>query len=192
VEHNSAALRRAAELGAYITAQFVIPLDAEVAYFDELVRFLEAHRPWVAVANFTIATPLPGTALYQQEVLRYPGLANRRAVRHPAFSLFTALTPTRLPLPEFYRQVARLYRVANRVRFNWAGLVHGLQALGRNPRVLGRLRKVPRLLAELGDPQTWLDVHRMVQGERLFASPSARDRAAPGGAGDLERTAAVR
>ena len=33
------------------TAQFVIPVDADEAYFDEMVRFLEAHRPWVSVAQ---------------------------------------------------------------------------------------------------------------------------------------------
>ena len=168
MKHNSLALQRAAELGVYITAQFVIPVDADEAYFDEMVRFLDAHRAWISVANFTIATPLPGTELYRHETRRHPELADRRAVRHPAFSLFTALTPTRLPLPEFYRQVARLYRGANRVRFNWPGVLHALQALARNPQVLGRLRRVPRLLAELGKPETWLEVHRAVQGERLF------------------------
>ncbi len=172
VEHNSEALRRAAALGVYITAQFVIPLDADEGYFDEQIRFLAEHRDAISVANFTIATPLPGTDLYRQDVRRFPELADRGAVGHPAFSLFTALTPTRLELPEFYARVAELYRVANRVRLSWPGLVHGLQALATNPRVLGRLRRVPRLLGELSDPATWLEVHRAVQGERLF--PDAR------------------
>jgi magnesium-protoporphyrin IX monomethyl ester (oxidative) cyclase len=172
VEANSTALRRAAELGVYITAQLVVPLDADVGYFDEIVRFLKDHRPWLSVVNFTIATPLPGTELYREVLAENPELADRKTVRHPAFSLFCALAPTRLPVSEFYRQVARLYRAANRVSFRWDSAWHSLQALVRNPAAIRRLVKVPRLARELGEPETWIDAHREVQGNRLFpASP---------------------
>jgi magnesium-protoporphyrin IX monomethyl ester (oxidative) cyclase len=179
VEANSLALKRAADLDVYVTAQYVVPLDADEAYFDEMVRFLAAHRPHVRVANFTIATPLPGTELYREVLAANPELADRGIVRHPAFSLFCALTPTRLPLVEFYRQVARLYRVANRVRFRWDTFGHGLQAVVRDPGTLKRLIQVPRLVRRLGEPETWMEVHREVQGDRLFSHQRPATVAAP-------------
>ena len=65
--------------------------------------------------------------------------------------------------------MARLYRVANRVRFRWDTAGHGLQAVVRDPGTLIRLIQVPRLVRRLGDPETWLEVHREVQGDRLFS-----------------------
>ncbi|MFQ5671412.1 MAG: B12-binding domain-containing radical SAM protein [Acidobacteriota bacterium] len=176
VSANSQALRRASELGVYITAQFVIPMDADTAYFDEMVRFLAEHRPWISVANFTIATPLPGTEFYREVTRIHPEIHDRRTVSHPAFSLFTALTPTRLPLPEFYRHVARLYRVANRIRFQWTSAGHLMTALFHHPGIVGRLIRVPGLVKQLGNPATWLEVHQQVQGHRLFPYPSYGDR----------------
>jgi len=89
------------------------------ARFADWIRHGNLKRIFFGVEAVTIATPLPGTELYQEVLAENPELADRNVVRHPAFSLFCALTPTRLPLAEFYRQVARLYRVANRVRFRW-------------------------------------------------------------------------
>ncbi len=84
VDKNSEAIRRAAEAGAKVTAQFVIPCDANRAYFDEMVRFLESHRRWIRTSNFTVATPLPGTELYLQSLKESPELADRNAVSYAA------------------------------------------------------------------------------------------------------------
>ena len=35
-------------------------------------------RPWFSVANFTVATPLPGTELYREAVAQHPEIADRR------------------------------------------------------------------------------------------------------------------
>ncbi len=183
---NSEAIRRAALAGAFVTAQFVIPCEADRSYFDEIVRFLREHRAWIRAANFTIATPLPGTELYRQSLETLPELADRRAVAHPAFSLFTALTPMRMPAAEFYAQVARVYREANQVAFRPGIVLQGLTTLGRSPWLIPRLTKIPALLRALRDPGTFLDVHRMVQGDRLLAPPGMGPDwagAAPGVAG---------
>ena len=119
MDENSLAIQKAAEWGAFVTAQFVIPCDADRQYFDELVRFLEAHRAWIRVSNFTIATPLPGTELYEDSLAESPDLADRKVVTFPAFSLFTALSPMRMDPFEYYEQVARVYKVANQVSFDW-------------------------------------------------------------------------
>jgi len=174
VDRNSEAIRRAAESGAMVTAQFVIPCDADRAYFDEIVRFLASHRPWIRTANFTVATPLPGTELYRQSLRESPELADRRVVSHPAFSLFTALTPTRLEAPEFYEQVARVFRAANQVRFGHLDAVLSVWRMTlRSPWLIRRMAKAPRALRALTDPRTFLEVHRQVQGERLLAQRAA-------------------
>ncbi len=173
VDKNSEAIRRAAEAGAKVTAQFVIPCDANRAYFDEMVRFLHSHRRWIRTSNFTVATPLPGTELYLQSLKESPELADRNAVSHPAFSLFTALTPTALGVSEFYEQLARVFKAANQVHFTldaaWQVCLMALQS----PWLIRRLAKAPLALRALTDPGTFLEVHRQVQGDRLLGTRSA-------------------
>jgi magnesium-protoporphyrin IX monomethyl ester (oxidative) cyclase len=168
VDRNIEAIRRAAEAGAIVTAQFVIPCDATRAYFDEMVRFLTVHRRWIRTSNFTIATPLPGTDLYEESLKESPELADRSAISHPAFSLFTALTPTRLDVREFYEQVARVFRAANQVRFSLEAQRQALRMVFKTPWLIRRLAKAPLALRALTSPGTFLDVHRLVQGDRLL------------------------
>lgn len=176
VDKNSEAIRRASEAGALVTAQFVIPCDAERSYFDEIVRFLKSHRRFIRTSNFTVATPLPGTELYQEALARSPELANRKAVSHPAFSLFTALTPTRLDAREFYEQVARVFREANQIRFSRSAAGQVFRMALRSPWLIPRLAGAPRALRALTDPRTFLEVHRQVQGDRLLGASQARSR----------------
>ncbi|MEE8112528.1 MAG: radical SAM protein [Acidobacteriota bacterium] len=169
VDTNSQAIRKAAELGALITGQFVIPCDADRTYFDEIVRFLEDHKQWIRVANFTIATPLPGTDLYSDLLPQFPELADRKVVTHPAFSLFTALSPMRLEPEEFYRQVARVYKAANHVHFTWESVRQAWNMTVRSPWLIPRVLKMPFGLRALTRASTFLQTHREVQGERLMA-----------------------
>lgn len=170
VDVNSEAIRRAAAAGAYVSAQFVIPCDAERPYFDEIVRFLKEHRRWIRTANFTIATPLPGTDLYHQVLPTSPELADRRRVTHPAFSLFTALTPMRLEAREFYDQVARVFRAANQITFRPEVVAQGLLTVRHSPWLIPRLARIPGALRMLTDPRTFLRTHREVQGDRLLGA----------------------
>jgi magnesium-protoporphyrin IX monomethyl ester (oxidative) cyclase len=168
VDRNIEAIRRAAEAGAIVTAQFVIPCDATRAYFDEMIRFLKTHRRWIRTSNFTIATPLPGTDLYEGALKESPELADRSAISHPAFSLFTALTPTHLDVREFYEQVARVFRAANQIRFSLEAQRQAFRMAVKSPWLIRRLARAPMALRALTDPATFLDVHRRVQGDRLL------------------------
>jgi magnesium-protoporphyrin IX monomethyl ester (oxidative) cyclase len=169
VDVNSEAIRKAAEWGIFVTAQFVIPCEADGAYFDELARFLESHRAYIDVSNFTIATPLPGTELYGDALKRLPDLADRSVVSHPAFSLFTALTPTRMAPREFYHQVARVHEVANQFELDWTALENLGRVAVRSPWLLPNVLRLPSHLRNLTSPETFLATHREVQGERLLA-----------------------
>ncbi len=168
VDVNSEALRKASEWGVFVTAQFVIPCDADRAYFDEMARFLEAHRGVINVSNFTIATPLPGTELYEDELRRHADLADRSVVTHPAFSLFTALSPMKMEPAEFYEQVARVHRVANRFELDWTALENLAIVALRSPWLLPNILRMPSHLKELTRAETFLSTHREVQGERLL------------------------
>jgi len=172
VDKNIEAIRRATESGAIVTAQFVIPCDATRAYFDEMVRFLKSHRRWIRTSNFTVATPLPGTDLYTESLKESPELANRSAVSHPAFSLFTALTPTRLDVREFYEQVARVFRAANQLHFSLDAERQLFRMVIHSPWLIRRLAMAPKALRALTNPSTFLDIHRLVQGDRLLGSRS--------------------
>jgi magnesium-protoporphyrin IX monomethyl ester (oxidative) cyclase len=169
VDVNSEALRKAAEWGIFVTAQFVIPCDADRAYFDELARFLEAHREYIDVSNFTIATPLPGTDLYDDALKSHPELADRSVVRHPAFSLFTALAPTQMEAPDFYDQVARVHKVANQFELDWTALENLGAVAVRSPWLLPKILRMPSHVRNLTRPDMFLRTHREVQGERLLA-----------------------
>jgi len=189
VDKNIEAIRRAAETGAIVTAQFVIPCDATRAYFDEMVRFLEAHRRWIRSSNFTIATPLPGTDLYADSLKGSPELADRSVISHPAFSLFTALTPTRLDIREFYQQVARVFRAANQIRYSREARRQVFKMVLQSPWLIRRLAKAPLALRALTNPATFLDVHRQVQGDRFLGPRPASQRAPSVGA--LRRSGSV-
>jgi len=165
-----------------VTAQFVIPCDADRAYFDEIVRFLETHRRWIRTSNFTVATPLPGTELYVESLKESPELADRKAVSHPAFSLFTALNGTRLEMREFYEQVARVFRAANQVRFSLDAARQVYRMARHSPWLIPRLAKAPKALRALTDPRTFLEVHRQVQGDRLIENPPGSN---PAGAASI-------
>jgi len=173
VDKNSEAIRRSAEAGAIVTAQFVIPCEADHAYFDEILRFLKAHRRWIRTSNFTVATPLPGTELYKEALKGSPELADRRIVSHPAFSLFTALTPTRIVVPEFYARVAQVFREANQVRFRPEAVRQILTMVLRSAWLAPRLVKAPKALRALTNPRTFMEVHQQVQGDRLLRTRSA-------------------
>jgi len=165
---NSEAIRTAASWGVFVTAQFVIPCDADRVYFDEMARFLDEHRDVINVSNFTIATPLPGTELYESELSRHTELADRGVVTHPAFSLFTALSPMKMEPAEFYEQVARVHRVANRFTFDWTALENLAIVALRSPWLLPSVLKMPAHLKALTRAETFLATHREVQGERLL------------------------
>ena len=170
IDNNSEAITRAARAGAFVSAQFVIPCDADTLYFDQIVRFLRDHRQCIRSANFTIATPLPGTELYKEVLKDSPDLADRKVVTHPAFSLFTALTPMRLEPHVFYGQVARLYKAANHVTFRPTIVRQSLLALKHSPWMIPRLLRIPATLRALTAPDTFLEAHREVQGPRLMGA----------------------
>jgi radical SAM superfamily enzyme YgiQ (UPF0313 family) len=91
-------------LGVMMYASYMVNPDYTLEDFRALLAHVRrmGHR----YATFTVMTPLPGTELY---------LANRQRLlsdKPELFDMLHALLPTRLPLPEFYAEMARLYTKA--------------------------------------------------------------------------------
>lgn len=103
--HQQAEAARILEkLGVMMWASFMIDPDYDREDFQAMrsyVRQLKLRYP-----TFTVMTPLPGTELHAS---RRGELLSRKP---ELYDMLHALVPTRLPLPEFYAELARLYKTA--------------------------------------------------------------------------------
>ncbi|PLX84938.1 MAG: B12-binding domain-containing radical SAM protein [Desulfuromonas sp.] len=104
VAQQEEAVRILRKIGILLYASFVVDPDFSREDFRCLtayVRRLKLHH-----ASFSVLTPLPGTALYEErqgELLPY---------RPELFDFIHTVLPTRLPLAEFYAEFARLWQRA--------------------------------------------------------------------------------
>lgn len=87
-------------LGAFIIQPHYTKKD-----FDDLLRYMDRMR--IYYHEFTIMTPFPGTAFYNQ--VRDEILQTDRRI----FDLAHSVLPTSIPADEFYRLLSRLYRRAH-------------------------------------------------------------------------------
>ncbi len=100
-EQQALAVKILSGLGIMMYASFMV----DPAYGVEDFRLLREYvrRLKLTYATFTVLTPLPGTELHAS-------VKNRLLSERPElYDMLHALVPTRLPLPEFYEQMARLY-----------------------------------------------------------------------------------
>jgi radical SAM superfamily enzyme YgiQ (UPF0313 family) len=102
VKNNEKALGILDALGINVYASFIVDPDFSPVDFQKLfhyVRKLKIRQP-----QFTILTPLPGTELFER-------FKNKlTTTNYEFFDLLHAVVPTRLPLPQFYREFTTLYR----------------------------------------------------------------------------------
>lgn len=100
-DQQAEAARILRKLGVMMYASFMIDPDYSREDFRSLVAYIRKLK--MTYATFTVMTPLPGTELH----------ATRRAEllskKPELYDMLHALLPTRLPLPEFYQEMARLY-----------------------------------------------------------------------------------
>jgi radical SAM superfamily enzyme YgiQ (UPF0313 family) len=100
-EQQEKAVRIMDDLGVMVYASFMVDPDYTRDDFRALVAYIRKLK--LKHANFSILTPLPGTQLY---AARDGELLSRKP---ELFDMLHALLPTRLPLAEFYEEVARLF-----------------------------------------------------------------------------------
>ncbi|HSB14650.1 MAG TPA: radical SAM protein [Bryobacteraceae bacterium] len=100
-EQQAMAVKILSDLGVMMYASFMVDPAYEVEDFRLLREYIRRLR--LTYATFAVLTPLPGTELHGS-------VKNRLLSQKPElYDMLHALVPTRLPLPEFYEQMARLY-----------------------------------------------------------------------------------
>jgi len=101
VESNEAALAVLRKVGMNTFGTLIVDPDWGEGDFRRLYDYVRLHA--IPNAWFTVLTPLPGTALFEQV---HEALTTRN---WEIFDLAHAVLPTKLGLERFYREYARLY-----------------------------------------------------------------------------------
>jgi radical SAM superfamily enzyme YgiQ (UPF0313 family) len=119
------------ELGIMMYASFMVDPDYDRDDFRSLKQYVRDLK--LRYATFTVMTPLPGTELHA-------AVRDRLLSEKPElYDMLHALVPTRLPLPEFYEQMAQLYAGAvparrslpTLLRFGLHGMLLRLRLFGK-------------------------------------------------------------
>lgn len=91
-------------LGIMMYASFMVDPDYSKEDFSALKSYVRKLK--LKYATFTVMTPLPGTELYASAKDRL------LTTKPEMFDMLHALTPTQLPLSEFYQEMTMLYTKA--------------------------------------------------------------------------------
>ncbi len=118
------------ELGVMMYASFMVDPDYSREDFRTLTAYIRKLK--LNHATFTVMTPLPGTELHATRE------AELLSTRPELYDMLHALLPTRLPLPEFYDELAGLYAGAvplhrslpTLLKFGWHGLLLRMRLFG--------------------------------------------------------------
>ncbi len=130
VENNLSAVRILKELDIDIWPMFLVRPEFDRNDFAALRKYcLGLDLPFI---GFSVLTPLPGTDLYD-EVKDQLITAN-----YDYFDFFHTLLPTALPVPDFYRELATLFKRSR-------SLKNQLRLMGKY-----RLRELPSLFRAYG------------------------------------------
>ncbi|MDD5286969.1 MAG: hypothetical protein PHD54_14040 [Desulfuromonadaceae bacterium] len=102
--------------------------------FSSLASYIKKLK--LTYATFTVMTPQPGTELYatrEEELL---------SSKPELYDMLRALLPTRLPLPEFYNELAKLYTGAVPLYRSLPALFKfGVRGLLQRMRLFGKFLK---------------------------------------------------
>jgi radical SAM superfamily enzyme YgiQ (UPF0313 family) len=128
--------------GVDIWGSFIVDPQWSTPDFESLIDYV--RRLKITFPVYTVLTPLPGTAFFQEK------FQELRTLNYEIYDFLHSVLPTRLPLKDFYSNMARLY----------SSTTLGLRELrervrsGRIPAsALGRIREA---LREVTNPQAYL------------------------------------
>jgi radical SAM superfamily enzyme YgiQ (UPF0313 family) len=102
IDSTEKAIKLLADADIEIQGSFIVHPDFSREDFRKLAEFVR-ERP-ITYASFSILTPLPGTKLHRE---RIGEITNHDP---ELMDVFHAVLPTTLPLDDFYREFAALYR----------------------------------------------------------------------------------
>jgi len=154
-DHNNQAIRILQELGIGYTPNFIVDPDWVHEDFEKLKRWIDQTGAYNS--GFSVLTPLPGTDLWDEVE---PDVQTRD---WELFDIAHTVLPTKLPLHEFYKEYAGLWKHAVDVRYRMEGKIKthlGLVAAIATRRVtLTAIRKGMRMGNVLSNPETFLRAH---------------------------------
>ncbi|HUZ75956.1 MAG TPA: radical SAM protein [Chloroflexota bacterium] len=132
VEQNMRGIEFLRSIGIKIWgAQIVFP-EWDVSDFDKTIAM--NRQLGIEVPQFTILTPLPGTPDYRRALESGTLLTTEPGM----FDFFHSVFKTKLPLPEFYTQIARLYKETGTWAMNADGSVAHQELASRAARSIFR------------------------------------------------------
>ncbi len=142
VSMNEAAIRILNENNVDMWGSFIIDPQWTKSDFDALIEYVRKSN--ICFPLFTILTPLPGTAFFQEKC------GDLITKNYEVFDLLHTVLPTKLPLEDFYANMARLY---GSTTLGLKGLKDRIRA-GRIP--TSSLERARELLKKVTDPQAYL------------------------------------
>jgi radical SAM superfamily enzyme YgiQ (UPF0313 family) len=155
--NNDEAIRILQDLDVGYTPNFIVDPSWDHADFDKLKRWIDKTGAYNS--GFSVLTPLPGTDLWDE--------VQDQVVTEDweLFDIAHTVLPTKLPIDEFYREYAGLWRHTLDVRYKLQGRMRvyaGLMlALASGAVTFTALRKGMRFgLSKLSDPDSFLRAHR--------------------------------
>jgi hopanoid C-3 methylase len=152
---NRRAIEILKDLGVGFTPNFIVDPAWDHDDFARLRSWIEELGAYNS--GFSVLTPLPGTDLWDT-------LRDRITTANwELFDIVHTVLPTRLPLAEFYREYAGLWRAALDLRLRHRGRMRTyLQmaaAVTTGKVTLGALRKGMNIAKVFSDPHTFLRGH---------------------------------
>jgi radical SAM superfamily enzyme YgiQ (UPF0313 family) len=176
-DNNNRAIRILQELGIGYTPNFIVDPMWDREDFEKLKHWIDETGAYNS--GFSVLTPLPGTDLWDETA------ASIQTFDWELFDIAHTVLPTKLPLQDFYREYAALWKHAVDVRYRIEGKVKThlglLAALATRRVTLAAIRKGMRMGNVLSNPKSFLRAHsesaeRMTDAESLsieLPTPSA-------------------
>ncbi len=125
-----------------IWGAFIVDPEWQRPDFDALIKYVRDLK--ITFPQFTVLTPLPGTDLFREKI-------NQIVTKNFAkFDFLHPVLPTRLPLEEFYENMARLYASTT------LSLAELRQKIRNGNIPADQLRNIRGLMAELTNPKSYL------------------------------------
>jgi radical SAM superfamily enzyme YgiQ (UPF0313 family) len=155
-DHNNRAIRILQELGIGYTPNFIVDPTWEHEDFEKLKRWVDETGAYNS--GFSVLTPLPGTDLWDEVE---PSINTRD---WELFDIAHTVLPTKLPLDEFYREYAGLWKHAVDVRYQVEGRMKTnlglIAALATGKVTVTALRKGMRMGNVLSSADSFLRAHQ--------------------------------
>ena len=154
-DNNNRAIKILQELGVGYTPNFIVDPSWDREDFDKLKRWIDDTGAYNS--GFSVLTPLPGTDLWDEVE------SDVTTNDWELFDIAHTVLPTKLPLDEFYREYASLWKHAVDVRYRIEGKLRThlgvIAAIATGRVTVNAMRKGMRMGNVLSNPQSFLRAH---------------------------------